>query len=93
MAVVINEMEVAPQPAPSEQQAQGGTDAGPKDNVKQLEKTLHKKLATANQIIASQINLKRSKYCNMLLLLIHQMIRHSTTWEIYGLDCVNMLKL
>jgi hypothetical protein len=45
MAVVINDMEVAPQPAAQAggQQSQGGGDAGSKDKMKQMEKTLHKK--------------------------------------------------
>ncbi|HEV3037491.1 MAG TPA: hypothetical protein VHA33_06865 [Candidatus Angelobacter sp.] len=52
MAVVINEMEVAPQPAPAEQQAQGGNDSAPKDNVKQMEKTLHKKRERSHRLEA-----------------------------------------
>jgi len=44
MAVVINDMEVAPQPAQAgAQQSRGGGDAGGKDKLKQIEKTLHKK--------------------------------------------------
>lgn len=44
MAVVINDMEVAPQPAQAgAQQSRGGGDAGSKDKLKQMEKTLHKK--------------------------------------------------
>lgn len=43
MAVVINDMEVAPQPAAGGQQSSGGGDAGGKDKLKQMEKTLHKK--------------------------------------------------
>jgi hypothetical protein len=44
MAVVINDMEVAPQPAgqAGAQQSSGGN-AGGKDKLKQMEKTLHKK--------------------------------------------------
>jgi type IV secretory pathway TrbL component len=45
MAVVINDMEVAPQPAgqAGAQQSRGGGDASGKDKLKQMEKTLHKK--------------------------------------------------
>jgi len=47
MAVVINEMEVAPQPVPQggsgAEAAQGGADSGSKDKMKQVEKTLHRK--------------------------------------------------
>jgi hypothetical protein len=44
MAVVINDMEVAPQPAgQAGAQQSGGGDAGGKDKLKQMEKTLHKK--------------------------------------------------
>ena len=45
MAVVINDMEVAPQPVgqAAAPQSRGGGDAGSKDKVKQMEKTLHKK--------------------------------------------------
>jgi hypothetical protein len=45
MAVVINDMEVAPQPAgqAGSQQSRGSGDAGSKDKVKQMEKSLHKK--------------------------------------------------
>ena len=45
MAVVINDMEVSPQPAgqAGAQQSGGGSDAGGKDKLKQMEKTLHKK--------------------------------------------------
>ncbi len=45
MAVVINDMEVMPQPAGQSggQQAQGGGDSGTKDKLKQMEKSLHKK--------------------------------------------------
>lgn len=44
MAVVINDMEVAPQPAQAgAQQPTGGSDASGKDKLKQMEKTLHKK--------------------------------------------------
>jgi len=44
MAVVINDMEVAPQPAApaAVQQSQGG-DAGSKDKIKQMEKDMHKR--------------------------------------------------
>jgi hypothetical protein len=44
MAVVINDMEVAPQPAgqPGAPPAQGG-DGGSKDKMKQFEKSLRKK--------------------------------------------------
>jgi hypothetical protein len=46
MAVVINEMEVAPQPAPDgapgAQPAQGA-DSASKDKLKQVVKTLHKR--------------------------------------------------
>lgn len=44
MAVVINDMEVAPQPAgqAGAQQSRGG-DTTSKDKLKQMEKTLHKK--------------------------------------------------
>jgi hypothetical protein len=44
MAVVINDMEVAPQPAApaAAQQSQGG-DAGSKDKMKQMEKDMHKR--------------------------------------------------
>jgi hypothetical protein len=43
MAVVINDMEVAPQPAPQEagQQGQAGGDSGGKDQMKLVEKKLH----------------------------------------------------
>jgi len=44
MAVVINDMEVAPQPAQAgAQQSKGSGDTGSKDKTKQMEKTLHKK--------------------------------------------------
>lgn len=44
MAVVINDMEVAPQPAgQAGAQRSNGSDAGGKDKLKQMEKTLHKK--------------------------------------------------
>ena len=45
MAVVINDMEVSPQPAgqAGAQQSGGGGDAGGKDKLKQMEKTLYKK--------------------------------------------------
>jgi len=44
MAVVINDMEVSPQPAnpAAAQPAQGG-DAGSKDKIKQMEKDMHKR--------------------------------------------------
>ena len=44
MAVVINDMEVSPQPAApaAAQQSQGG-DAGSKDKIKQMEKDMHKR--------------------------------------------------
>lgn len=43
MAVVINDMEVAPQPAGQAAAQQSSGDAGGKDKLKQMEKTLHKK--------------------------------------------------
>ncbi|MBZ5506377.1 MAG: hypothetical protein LAO78_13030 [Acidobacteriia bacterium] len=44
MAVVINDMEVSPQPAGAgAQQAQGGGDSGSRDKMKQIEKDLRKK--------------------------------------------------
>ena len=45
MAVVINDMEVAPQPSGQAraQQSSGGGDSGGKDKLKQMEKTLNKK--------------------------------------------------
>lgn len=44
MAVVINDMEVAPQPAgQAGPQRSSGGDAVGKDKLKQMEKTLHKK--------------------------------------------------
>ena len=45
MAVVINDMEVSPQPAASggSQSAQSGGESGSKDKMKQIEKDLRKK--------------------------------------------------
>lgn len=44
MAVVINDMEVSPQPAAGgAQQSQSGGDSGSKDKMKQVEKDLSKK--------------------------------------------------
>jgi hypothetical protein len=45
MAVVINDMEVSPQAPASggSQQTQGGSDAGSKDKMKQIEKNLRQK--------------------------------------------------
>lgn len=52
MAVVINDMEVAPQPAAAEQQSQGSTDAGSKDPMKELTKMLHIKHERSHRLEA-----------------------------------------
>jgi len=54
MAVVINDMEVAPQPAgqSGSQQSQGGGDSGAKDKIKQMEKNLHRKQQRKNRLEA-----------------------------------------
>lgn len=54
MAVVINDMEVSPQPVGQSggQQAQGGSDSGAKDKIKQMEKNLHKKQQRTHRLEA-----------------------------------------
>jgi hypothetical protein len=55
MAVVINEMEVAPQPAPQEtagQQGQNAGDSGGKDPMKLMEKKLYMNRARSHRLEA-----------------------------------------
>ncbi len=53
MAVVINDMEVTPQPAAQAAEAQGKAgDGGDKDKIKQIEKTLHQKQQRTSRLEA-----------------------------------------